>query len=410
MTDQPASPSLEAALPVPPMVIPVRLQVPPRQPPPPPPARSLSWLRSLVWTFLAMALGFLFLSFMSRNFLGLGMGAGTSSLDEKFHSGNPRAADKIAIIRIDGVLMEGMTAHAEKQIETAAKDPDVKAVVVRINSPGGSITASDDLHRRLRELRNPTPTSGSEDRKALPLVVSMGAMAASGGYYIAMPAEHVMAEKTSITGSIGVYAAFPNIASLADKHGVRMNVIKAGDIKDSGSMFHPMTAQERELWQGLVDNAYARFLEVVEEGRPKLKGKLREPIPEESKEIADRDAEGMVILDAAGKETKVPFRRYRADGGIFTAQQAENYGLIDSIGYMQDAIKKAKEVAGLGDEYKAVIYDKQPSLFGSLLGGQAPSGAATLDPQKLAAAAEPRLWFLAPQSELAGVLAAMGQP
>jgi protease-4 len=226
-----------------------------------------------------------------------------------------------------------------------------------------------------------------------------------------MPArQHVMAEKTTITGSIGVYAAFPNIAHLADKHGVRLNVIKAGDIKDSGSMFHPMTAQERELWQGLVDNAYARFLEVVEEGRPNLKGKLREPIPEESKEIVDRDAEGMVILDAAGKEMKVPFRRYRADGGIFTAQQAENYGLIDSIGYLPDAIQKAKEVAKLGDDYKAVTYEKQPSLFGSLLGGQAPRGAAALDPQKLAAAAEPRLWFLAPQSELAGVLAAMGRP
>ena len=107
---------------------------------------------------------------------------------------------------------------------------------------------------------------------------------------------------------------------------------------------------------------------------------------------------------------KVPFRRYRADGGIFTAQQAEQYGLIDSIGYLQDAIKKAKDVAGLGDDYKAVIYDKQPSLFGSLLGGQASSGAAALDPQKLATAAEPRLWLLAPQSELAGVLAAMSRP
>src|SRR5262249_49498644 len=108
------------------------------------------------------------------------------------------------------------------------------------------------------------------------IIVSMGALAASGGYYVAMPGEYIIAEKTTLTGSIGVYAAFPNIKGLADKYGVSMNIIKAGSMKDSGSMFHEMTPQQQRLWQDMVDNAYEQFLAVVEEGRPQLAGQLTE--------------------------------------------------------------------------------------------------------------------------------------
>src|SRR5262249_34174998 len=144
-------------------------------------------------------------------------------LRERFLSGKKEAKDKIAVVVIDGVIMEGMTTYASKQIEVAAADEHVKAVVVRINSPGGSITASDDLHGRLRELHNGKP---EKKRSPKPLVVSMASLAASGGYYIAMPAEHLVAERTTITGSIGVYAAFPNVAKLAKAYGVKMDVIK----------------------------------------------------------------------------------------------------------------------------------------------------------------------------------------
>lgn len=416
MSDQPGSvpppfpgpPPATPSEPLPPMVVPVRLPLPPSRSMTAPALRSGSWLRTLLMTALAISLGVNFVAFAGCTMGGLRTSGGT--LDEKLHSGNQTAANKIAIVRIDGVLMDGMTSYAEKQIESAAKDPQVKAVVVRISSPGGSITASDDLHRRLRELYNDQTPDQKGGKK--PLVVSMGAMAASGGYYIAMamPAGHVMAERSTITGSIGVYAAFPNIAQLADEHGVRMNVIKAGEIKDSGSMFHPMSAQERELWQEMVNHAYGQFLDVVEEGRPLLKGKLREPIPEEEKEVPDRGPDGAIIRTTDGKEKMVQFVRRRADGGIFTAEQAKNYGLIDSIGYLQDAIKKAQQVANLGDDYKAIVYEKPTTLFGSLLSGQAPTGGATLDPKKLAAGIEPRLWLLAPQSELAGYLTAVSCP
>jgi len=146
------------------------------------------------------------------------VGEGTSTLRERFHSGSSSATDRVAILQIEGVILEGALSYARKQIDQAAKDDRVKAVVVRINSPGGSITASDDLHRRLRELRDGNPDKKMEPK---PLVVSMASMAASGGYYIAMPASRLVAERTTITGSIGVYAAFPNIAKLAQEHGVK---------------------------------------------------------------------------------------------------------------------------------------------------------------------------------------------
>jgi protease-4 len=240
----------------------------------------------------------------------------------------------------------------------------------------------------------------------------MGSLAASGGYYAAMPAEYIFAERTTITGSIGVYAAFPNVAGLATRYGVSMNVIKAGDIKDSGSMFHDMTAPERQVWQDMVDGAYDQFLEVVGKGRPKLKDKLTEIIPETRKEIMDRNGAGKVI-EEDGKPKMVSFFRRRADGGIFTAKEALAYGLIDEIGYLEDAAKKAAEYARklgtLGDEYKVVTYEKPQTLLGSLLGVDGSAAKKPLTAEALAEGTYPRLWYLAPQSEMSGILTAIGQ-
>src|SRR5262249_38882712 len=144
-----------------------------------------------------------------------------SSLREQHVSGKASARDKIAVIQINGIILEGLISFAEKQIEQAARDSDVKAVVVCIVSPGGSITASDHLYRRLKELRDGNSDKGFAGK---PLVVSMGSVAASGGYYIAMPAKTVFAEPTTLTGSIGVYVALPNVHELTDKHGIKMEV------------------------------------------------------------------------------------------------------------------------------------------------------------------------------------------
>lgn len=405
----PVPPPAQAETP-PPLVIPVRYGYAPM------PARSPaagvvpailgSLLRSFLFLLLAASVGLnVVLLLLGGSGLG-GLGEGSSYVPEKLVSGPSKAKDKIAIVKLDGIIMEGTTDFTQKSIDRAAADEHVKAVVLRINSPGGTITASDDLHRRIAELAQGKHAKQKGGKK--PVVASMGALAASGGYYVAMPAEFVMAEQTTITGSIGVYAAFPNIAGLADKYGFGMNVIKAGDIKDSGSMFHKMTPQERQLWQDMVDSAYDRFLTVVADGRSKklTKKDLTEVIEGTEKEIPDRDADGTVIkIDGVPKMVK--YWRKRADGGIFTAKEAETYGLIDGTGYREDAVTKAASLAGLG-EYKVVSYDRPPTLSSMLFGAEA-EGSRPIDPAKLAQGACPRLWFLAPQAELSGIFAAMGQ-
>jgi protease-4 len=387
----------------PPYVIPVRYAAASPRPAAAPqaPSRGSGPLRALLVIALAISLGVNLLLLASNKLFDFAdlTGSSSAALPEHLYSGKASATDKVAVIKLDGVIMEGNNAFFIKQIDQAAADSRVKVVVVRINSPGGTITGSDDLHRRLTELKNgenPHQKGGAKK-----IVVSMGSVAASGGYYIAMPADSIVAERTTITGSIGVYAAFPNISGFAEEHKIGMNVIKAGDIKDSGSMFKRMTAQERQVWQDMVDHAYQQFTEVVEQGRPSLKGKLREKL--EEREIPDLDKDGKPV-----KDKTVEYVRRRADGGIYTADEAKKYGLIDKIGYLKEAIDEAKTVAKLGD-CKVITYEHPPTLLGSLLGAQTAQPQQQIDPSKLASGAIPRLWYLAPQSELAGIFAAMGK-
>jgi protease-4 len=379
------------------------LTVLPADRPPPPPRPRFSILGTLfrgafVMVFLA-SIGFNALIL----FLAFTLSDSDTSLRKHHHSGKKNAADKIALVRVDGLLMEGLVGFAQKQIDDAAEDDHVKAVVLRINSPGGSITASDDLHKRLHDLRFGNPEKKTHPK---PLVVSMGSLAASGGYYIAMPAQYLVAERTTLTGSIGVYASFPNIADLADKYGFRMETIKAGAVKDSGSMFHHMTPQERKIWQDMVDHAYRQFVAVVEKGRPKLKDKLVHDILVKE-EIPASDEKGNSLLDGNGQPKKVPFTRIRADGGIFTADQAKEFGLIDEIGYQEAAIAEARKLAGLGDDYEVFTYDRPIALMSMLLGEERASPhESRLDLRSLSQAATPRLWYLSPHSDLAGLLAA----
>ncbi|HEY8505163.1 MAG TPA: S49 family peptidase, partial [Gemmataceae bacterium] len=333
----------------------------------------------------------------------LGRDGGERRLRERFFFGTEGATDKVAVVRIDGVLMEGMIDYELKQIERAAKDDDVKAVVVRIDSPGGTISASDELHKRLAWLRD--GTSPLYQGRPKPLVASMGSVAASGGYYVAMPASPVLAEPTTLTGSVGVYAAFPNVSELGEKIGFRMELIKAGRIKASGSPFHEMTPQERQPWQEMVDQAYDRFLEVVTAGRPGLADRDAWTEPLFEKQVPLRDARGEVVRSwFTGEPVQVPYSRYRADGGVFTAADAEKYGLIDQLGDLPDAARLAAQAAGL-TEYRVVVYDRPYSFFGELIGMRADSGG--VGPEQLAAGAVPRLWYLTPQADLAGLFATL---
>jgi protease-4 len=385
----------------------------PRVAPPPPPRRSGG--STVLGIFLGLSLGLnclglggICLAFLFSATLAGSFGTGLSErspLNERHYSGDKSASDKIAIVQIDGILMEGLMQYTNRQIEQAAKDKKVKAVVVRINSPGGTITESDQVYHRLTELRD-----GKEGNAAKPLVVSMGSIAASGGYYIAMPAKILYAERTTLTGSIGVYASFFNVKELTDNVGIHMNLIKAGRVKDSGSPFQDMKPDERHMWQQMVNHAYDQFKDIVEKGRPALKGKLEERVINETVKVSER-----VATEDNGKkiekdvEKEVLYVRQRADGGIWTADKALEYGLIDKIGYVEDAIQEAAQTAGL-EKYAAILYDKPLSLFDLFGGGiKAPERPLGLDPTKLGSALAPRLWFMAPQSELAGIFSTMGR-
>jgi protease-4 len=330
---------------------------------------------------------------------------------ERFLSGTASAADKVAVVRIEGPIVEGMLNYAYRQIEAAAQSSAVKAVVVRIDSPGGTITASDELHRRLTQLRDgTTPKFQGQSPFKKPLVVSMGGLAASGGYYIAMPAsddpaaKKIFGERTTITGSIGVYASFLNAEELSKKYGVAMDTIKAGAVKGSGSMFHHMTPQERQPWADMVDHAYRQFISIVEAGRPDLKGKLTEELFP-PKPIPVYDDRGNPIKDDAGQPKMTTYTRQRADGGVFTADDALKWGLIDAIGTLDDAVAEVSRQAKLST-YKAILYEKPVSLYGLLTGTQA---RATPDFGKLATAFGPRVWYLAPGAELTALTQALGR-
>ena len=324
---------------------------------------------------------------------GFGGSTGDGVLTEKFVSGKESAKEKVAVIHLDGVIMEGSLGYVQKQIEQAAKDKHVKAIVLRINSPGGSITASDDLHRKVTELVKPSKAKKYDPKT---LVVSMGAMAASGGYYVAMPGEVIYAESTTMTGSIGVYAAFPNIEKMGKQYGFSMETIKAGDIKDSGSPFKEMNPHERQVWQEMIDEAYDQFLTVVSDGRKDL---TREKLLEKTHEVK------------GGDWFSPPYKRNLADGGVWTASKAKELKLIDKIGTLEDAIQEAHDLAKMSSEFKAIQYEKPQTLRDMVLGVQSnkPIGlnSPLLDPARLRNALTPRVWYLAPGCEFAGMLAAV---
>ncbi|MCC7087095.1 MAG: signal peptide peptidase SppA [Pirellulales bacterium] len=275
---------------------------------------------------------------------------------ERLFSGNVASANKIAVIRVEGTIMHD-DGFPKWQIDKVREDKSVKAVVLRIDSPGGTVTGSDYLYHHLKRLRE-----GSDDRDGVPMVVSMGGIAASGGYYIAMAAgatpDTIFAERSTWTGSVGVIIPHYNVADLLENWKIQDDSVVSGKFKALGSPTRKLSPElaekERELLQGLVDQTFDQFKDIVKESRPKVV-----------------DANGTIHAEIT-------------TGRIFTAKQALELGLVDKIGYLEEAIDRAMELANLDKSNTRVVnYSPPATLLGSMFGSSAQSGhwnlAALLD-------------------------------
>ncbi len=384
--DQPTAGTPAQALP--------RASVPATPPPPTPPSGGFPVLGCFfAVSFITNILlgGLLLVACMGFLLRGASTeGASAGPLTEKYVSGKKDADDKVAIVALEGPIMDGLLGHLEKQIEQAGKDKHVKAVVFRVNSPGGSISASEDIRQKMIKLRD---GDKEKERDAKTLVVSMGTVAASGGYYVSVPAQHIMAEPSCMTGSIGVYSSFPNLTGFGKEWGVGFTTIKAGEIKDSGAMFRDMTPKERQVWQDMVDDAYLQFLDIIKQGRPKLtKEKMLERFPVTPVRPDPHTPQP--------KDAPKSYERYRADGGVYTGTRALALGLIDGVGSLEDAVKEAAKRANITGDYKAIKYQKPQTLTDILMNARAPEPPA-LSLDALKPLLTPRIWYLAPGYEAA---------
>jgi protease-4 len=238
--------------------------------------------------------------------------------------------DKILMIRVDGEITdfggdsdslfggsEPTTAQVMDALDIARREDNlknIKAVILRINSPGGGVTASDIIYRELAKFRAETK---------IPVIALFMDVAASGGYYIAQACDRIVAHPTCVTGSIGVIATIPNVSGLLGKIGVTVHTFKKGKDKDTGSPFREMTDQDRKVFEGLLDDMYAKFVSIVATGRK---------VPE----AAVRDTEARVL----------------------TANEAKKLKLIDEIGYFDDAVRVAKQLGNIKDA-RIVTYERK---------------------------------------------------
>jgi protease-4 len=232
------------------------------------------------------------------------------------------AGQKIAVVNLTGTILS--SREMVSTLKSLAENASVKAILLRVDSPGGGVAASQEIFEEVRKIRD----SGK------PIVVSMGALAASGGYYVSCGATRIVANPGTITGSIGVIAEFPNFSKLMEKVGLEMNVVKSGDYKDSGSPFRQATKQDEQIFQGVVDDTYSQFLDVV------------------------------------SSERKLPLEKLKkiADGRVFTGVQALKLGLVDTLGSYEDAVDIAAKLGGIKGKPVVVEPRKQRPLADILFG------------------------------------------
>lgn len=245
----------------------------------------------------------------------------TTILDEEYEKVSGKG-DKIAIIELKGVILE--SEKIVKQFKKYRNDKSIKAILFRVDSPGGGVVASHEIYDEVRKTRD-----GGK-----PVVVSMGSVAASGGYYVACGANKIVANPGTLTGSIGVISQFLRLDPMLAKLGIEMNTIKSGKFKDVGTPFRDMTDEDKKYLQSLMDGVHHQFINIV------------------SKERRIEAKELMKFVD----------------GRVFIGVEALNYKLIDTLGTFEDAIKIAAEMANIKGEPALVREIKRKPFIERLLG------------------------------------------
>jgi len=282
----------------------------------------------------------------------------TGGIDERFVQGAEYASDKVAIISVEGVILDG-DGFVKQQIDRIRDDDSVKAIVLRVDSPGGTVTGSDYIYHHLNKLRK---------EKKVPLVVSMGGMAASGGYYVSMAVgdqeQSIFAEPTCETGSIGVILPHYNVSGLMARYDIEDDSIASHERKQMLSMTRPMSEENRAIIQSHINSMFERFKSIVKQGRP----------------VFQKDGAALDQL---------------ATGEVFTADQALKHGLIDEIGFLEKAIDRALELAKLDRDKTRVVKFKRPASLLDGLGIPLARQQASFDLPQLLDLAAPRAWYLA---------------
>jgi protease-4 len=233
--------------------------------------------------------------------------------------------EKVALIDVTGVIID--SSGVVKELKKHAKDSSIKAIVIRVDSPGGAVAPSQEIYKQILKVK--------QKKK---VVVSMGSVAASGGYYIAAPADKIVANAGTLTGSIGVIMEIPNVKGLMEKIGIEAQVIKSGKHKDIASVFKSLRPEEKEILQSVLDDVHDQFIRAVSDGR------------------------GMEFEDA----------KKISDGRIFTGRMAKDIGLVDELGSLEDAIALAGQLAGIKGEPEVVRKEEKFSLI-EMLRSQIPN-------------------------------------
>jgi protease-4 len=251
--------------------------------------------------------------------------------------------DKIAVVPVYGELV---SPEFVVQLLHRYRDEvkGLKAVVLAIDSPGGGVAAAQEIVEAVQDLQD----------HGIYVVAAMGSMAASGGYYIAAPCDRIVANPGTLTGSIGVIMQTVDAKKILDKVGLDFEVVKSGEFKDAGSISRPLTAKERALFQGVINDVYGQFLDVVaEERKAPIRAVLakRKHVPEQG--VSDADIRNFV--------------KSYADGRVFSGRMALEYGLVDELGGLDKAVHSAAELAGL--QNPDVVTYKEGKTFAELLTG-----------------------------------------